>query len=93
MGVAVWHDEAGALSCLRTDRAEDVGRLGALVMGRRGTGAATRPAPGELVLLADPRFVLKPQLYACARRQRLADLRQAGGKVFLKAATASSFWA
>ena len=35
MGIAPWHDEGGGLAVLRADRAEDIGRAGALVVRRR----------------------------------------------------------
>ena len=58
LGVAAGQDEGCPDAALGTDGAEDIGRLGALVLGGPGPGAAFRPAPGDLVLLADPRFVL-----------------------------------
>ena len=60
LGVASGQDEAGADATLRADGAEDVGRFRALVLGRRRSAAAWRPAPGELGLLADPGFILPP---------------------------------
>src|SRR4051794_4624727 len=63
LGVAGGPDQGRALALSRTDRAEDVGRGGTLIVGRRRPGAAPRPAPGDLVLLADPRFVGEPELY------------------------------
>jgi hypothetical protein len=90
VGVAAGHDEAGALALLRADRPEDVGGLRALVVRGRGARAALGPAAGDLVLLADARLIGEPQLYPGAGRERVADLRQAGGEVFLKAAIRSS---
>jgi len=91
-GGAAEQDQAGALSLLRADGAEDVGRAGALVVRRCGAGPASGPAPGDLVLLADPRLVLKPDLYRLARMAR-GDLRHAGREVFLNAAAAAGSWA
>lgn len=91
--VAAWHDQPRALAGLWTDRAEDVGRLGALVVGRGWPRSALRPTAGDLILLTDPRFILEPQLYFGAGRERPADLVQAGGKVFLKASIACASWA
>ena len=62
LGVAARQDEGGADAAFGTDGAKDIGRLGALVLGGPGPGAAFRPAPGDPVLLADPRFVLPPEL-------------------------------
>src|SRR5271165_1054050 len=49
VGVAFRQDERGALAVLGRDRAEDVSRGGALVLGRGGARAAFRPAPRDLV--------------------------------------------
>ena len=57
IGVAFGQDEGRALAVLGRDRAENIGRGGAPVLGRGGPRAALRPAPGELVLLADARLV------------------------------------
>ena len=92
-GVALGEHEPGALALGGADGAEDVGRLGALVVRRAGPGAAARPAPGDLVLLADARLVLPPDLYRGAGRQARPERRQLFGEVFLKAASANSFWA
>jgi hypothetical protein len=54
LGVAPWQDQAGALAALGTDGAEDVGGRGALILRCRRPAAAPGPAPGDLVLLADP---------------------------------------
>lgn len=93
VGVAVWHDQAGALALGRADRPEDVGPPGALVVGGPRPGSAPRPSPGDPVLLADAGFVLPPQFYLNAGRERGTDLVQFGRKFFLKSAIASSFWA
>lgn len=92
-GVAKGQDEPRRLAFGRTDCAEDVGRLGALIVRGRRPCAAQRPTPGDLVLLADPGLVLEPDLYALAGRLADRDRRQAGGKLFLKAAAASGFCA
>src|ERR1700756_5953018 len=62
-GVAAWQNEGCAFALLGTDRAKDVGRGGALIAWRRRPSAAFGPAPGDLVLLTDARFVGKPHLY------------------------------
>ncbi len=91
--VTPWHDQPGALAFGGTDGAEDVGPFGALVAGCPGAGSLARPASRDLVLLPDPGLVLPPQLYLRPGREARPDLRQLGGKVFLKASIASSFWA
>ena len=91
--VANGQDQASTLAFGRTDGAEDVGRLGPLIVRGDGTCAALGPTPGDLVFLADPGLVLEPDLYARAGRLAVRDRRQAGGELFLKAAAASGFCA
>ena len=83
--------EACALALRRTDGSEDVGRGGALVVGGRRPGPAPRPPPSDLVLLADARLVLEPDLYRLAAGPGL-DTRHDFGEVFLKAAAAASLF-
>lgn len=92
-GIAERQDEAGGRAVGRTDRAEDVGRAGALVMWRRGTRPTPCPSPCDLVLLTDPRLVLEPDLYRLARGVSTGDLVQADGEVFLNVSIASVSWA
>jgi len=93
LGIAPWQDETDTLALLRTDRAEDVGPLGSLIVRRAGPCSALGPATCDLVLLADPRFVLEPQLDLYARLEAPADRFDFGGEVFLNASTANSFCA
>ena len=80
-----------ALPSLGADRAEDVGRRGALVLRRGWPLAAPGPAPGDLVLLADAGFVGEPDFYGIAPEALCArDRVQAGGETFLKASIAPS---
>jgi hypothetical protein len=88
-GVAPGHDEPGALSLGRADGPEDVGPFGALVVRCPRPSAATGPAAGDLVLLADPGLIREPDLYQLAWGRGLRDLRQAGGEVFLNASIVS----
>ena len=92
-GVAPGHDEPGGLAFLWADRSEDVGPFGALIVRRRRACAAPRPAAGDLVLLADARFVLPPDLYLDTGGEACLDPCQLGRETFLKAATAVSFCA
>lgn len=92
-GVAARQHHGGADAARRADGTEDVGRLGALVVRRAGPCPATRPAPGDLVLLADPGLVLEPDLYGRAGWEVIADLRQRVREVFLNASIAGPFWA
>ena len=91
--VAARQDEGGALTLPGTDRAEDIGRSGALIARRCRPGAPPRPAPSDLVLLPDAGLVGKPHLYRPAGRIASGDLCQAGGKGFLKTAGAAGSWA
>jgi hypothetical protein len=92
--VAERQDQPRRLAFGRADRAEDVCGLRALIVRGDRPRAAQRPAPRDLVLLANPRFVLEPNLYRRALRESCSDLCKLGGKApFLKASSASSFWA
>lgn len=87
--VAARQNDGRALALFRADRAVDIGRRGPLVFWRAWPSAATGPAPGNPVLLANPRFILPPQLYGRSGREARADLRYLGCEVFLKAEMAS----
>jgi hypothetical protein len=65
--VAGGQDEGCAFAVLGTDRSEDVGRGGALIVWRAGARPAPRPSAGDLVFLADPRFVGEPDLFCGCR--------------------------
>ena len=82
LGRAAGQNQAGAFASCGADRAEDVGRGCPLVLGSRGTGAAQRPAPSDLVLLADAGLIGEPDLYGLAACLGFRDLLQAGEEVF-----------
>jgi hypothetical protein len=89
LGVAGRQDQGCALALLWADGAEDVGGSGALVAGRAWTGAALRPAAGDLVLLADAGLVCEPDFYRVdADRLLTRDCVQARGEAFLKSSIA-----
>jgi hypothetical protein len=93
-GVAFGQDEPDRLALLGTDGAEDIGRLGALIVRRRRPTAASCPAPGDLVLLTDPGLVAEPDLYVAGIETALVrDRRQRRGPVFLKSSIAPAAWA
>ena len=94
LGIAGGQDQGRALALLRADRTEDVGRGGALIAGRARTGAALGPSACDLVLLADARFILEPNLY-CLDVDRLfaRDFIQARREAFLKSSITPSAWA
>ena len=92
-GIAAGQDQARGLAFAWTDGAEEPSRTGALVTRCRGPAAALGPASRDLVLLANPRFILEPDLYLFATGDLDRNLRQLGGEVFLKIAWASRSWA
>jgi hypothetical protein len=94
LGVASRHDQGGALAVLRADGAEDIGGGGALITGSARSCAAFCPPACDLVLLADARLILEPNLY-CRDIDRLfaRDFVQARGEVFLKSSIAPLAWA
>ncbi len=62
LGIGIGHDESHAFVPACADRAEDVCRVIALIGGLARTRALLRPLIDTLVLLADTRLVLKPNL-------------------------------
>src|ERR1700683_3053286 len=88
--VAGRQHKGGAGPALGADRTEQVGRFSPLIVGGARACTLSGPAIGQLVLLPDPHLVLAPHLYGCARRKLRADLRHAGGKLFLNASRASA---
>ena len=92
--VAARQDQANRLAGAGTDRTENVGRCGTLIVRRAGPGAAPRPAPGDLVLLPDSGLIPKPDLYVADIDTALTrDLFQRGREVFLNASMAPAAWA
>jgi len=94
LGIAGRQDQGRAFALLRADRAEDVGRGGALITGRAGTGATPGPAAGDLVLLTNTSLICKPYFYLVAVDRLFArDCLQERGEVFLKSSITPSAWA
>ena len=94
LGIAGGQDQGSALALLRADGAEDVGRGGALIAGSARACAALGPSARDLVLLADARLVLEPNLYGLdIDRLFVRDFVQARGEVFLKSSIAPAAWA
>ena len=91
LGIAPGQHEADALALFRTDCAKDIGPLGALIVRRAGPCSAPGPTACDLVLLADPGFVLEPERDLYARFETPADRFDLGREVFLNASTANSF--
>ena len=90
VGIAPWHDESSGLAMLGTDRAEDIGRAGALVVWCRWPGATFCPAAGNLVFLPDTRLILEPDFDHSASGSALGDFCQCGGEVFLNVSATSA---
>src|SRR5215213_4439115 len=86
LGRAARQDKPCSFALSRADCSKDVGRRGPLVLRRCGSRAAFRPAPGDLVLLPNPRLIGEPDLDHLALSLGLRKLLQTGGEVFLKAA-------
>ena len=88
VGVAKWQNQTGRLAKRGTDRSEDIGRGGSLILQGESSRAAFGPAPRDLVLLTDAGFVLEPQLARLSGGGR--DIREDVWDFFLKATTAAS---
>ncbi|MET3354341.1 UNVERIFIED_ORG: hypothetical protein ABID33_002252 [Xanthobacter viscosus] len=63
------HDERGSDAANRTDGAEQVGALIALVRRLTRPCSAPGPLPDETVLLADARLILEPEFDRLALRE------------------------
>ena len=66
-GIAERQDQSGAFTEFGADCAKDVDRFRPLVLGCRGSRAASGPAPRDLVLLADAGLVLEPDFFCGCR--------------------------
>ena len=88
LSVAKWQNQTGRLAKRGTDRSEDIGRGGSLILQGERSRAAFGPAPRDLVLLTDAGFVLEPQLERLSGGRR--DISEDVWDFFLKAATTAS---
>ena len=94
LDVAVGQDEGRPLAVARADGTEQVGRGISLILRCRRPASATRPAAGDLVLLAYAGLISEPDFQRIeADVLLLGDACQRRGKVFLNAAMAPSAWA
>jgi hypothetical protein len=84
-GVGEREGQGRARAASRTDRAEQVGALVALISGLARSRSALRPLPYDTVLLADPRLILEPDLDGFFPRDVGQMGSQRGRKVFLNA--------
>ena len=85
-GITFWQYQGRTDAPSRADGPKDIGGAGALILGSDGARSALRPAPGDLVLLADPGLVLPPNLYGRAWGEPALDLRHPGREAFLNVA-------
>ena len=79
--VAGWQHQRGSRPKLETDRTEQIGRLGALIVNGARARTLSGPAIGQLVLLADPHSSGTTLLSVCQGKLS-ADLRHRAGKFF-----------
>ena len=79
--VAEGQDQSCRLALGRTSCAEDVGRMGPLVVRCPGARPAPGPAAGDLVLLSNSGFVGPPDLHLDARLLSFDGL-QTGWEIF-----------
>ena len=90
-GVAVRQDQSRTLALFRADGTEDVCRGGALIAGSARASAALGPPTRDLVLLADARLILEPNLYGLdIDRPFTRDFIQARREAFLKSSITPS---
>jgi hypothetical protein len=94
LGIAGGQDQGRTLAVFRADGTKDVGRGRALIAGSTRASATFGPPTGDLVLLANARFILEPNLY-CLDVDRLfaRDFIQARWEAFLKSSITPSAWA
>ncbi len=92
MGVCPWHHQAAALARRRADGAEHPGILIALIGWLPRPGSLFRPYTRLAVLLAQPRFILKPHFDWFASRQVAGMSLERQGEVFLNVSMTRSSW-
>ena len=85
LGIGVGQSQGSSRAPGRADCAEQIGALIALVGWLSGPRSALSPLPYEAILLADPRFVLEPDLDGLPPRKAAQMGAQRGREVFLNA--------
>jgi len=83
LGVGMRHHQGRAGASRRTDGAEQIGALIALIGGQAGARTLPCPDPRSSVLLADAAFVLEPDFHLLAPWQPSKMGVQRDGEVFL----------
>jgi hypothetical protein len=92
LGICEGHGERRADATRRTDGAEQIGAIIALVGWLARAGATPGPLPDDPVLLSDPGFVLEPDLDPFALGD-VGEMRLQGRReVFLNASMVVAFW-
>ena len=84
----LWQDEGDVGAVLGPDGGEDVGPLIAAVAAPRCPLAAGPPAMADATLVADPCFVLEPELYRLAGVGGFGRIQGVAEPLFMKAACA-----
>ena len=90
MSVTPRHHQGRCLALAGTDRAEDIGRAGSLVVRRGWPRSTLGPATCDLVLLADTCLILEPNFDHFTLGGANGDFCHCGGEVFLNASAASA---
>ena len=84
-GIGIGQSQSGTLPFGRTDGAEQIGVLIALISRLSGTRATLRPQAGDAIFLADAGLVLEPDYYRPAPG-KVTDMGfQCSREVFLNA--------
>jgi len=92
LGVGIGQRQGRANAARRANGAKEIGVFITLVGGLTRSRSAPGPLANLAVLLADARFVLKPNLDRLALWD-VGEMRvQRGREVFLNAAMVSGFW-
>ncbi len=89
VGVGMWQRQRRADASRRADCTEQIGVLIALIGRLGGPRSALRPLPDKAILLADPCFVLEPDLDLLASGYTREMAAKRAGPVFLKASMTS----
>jgi hypothetical protein len=89
LDVDVWQDQCRTNPAGGTDGAKDVGPFVSLISRLAGATARLRPDISQAALLADPGFVLPPELDRLAAGVLGNGRRDEGGEVFLCASCAA----
>ena len=89
LGIRSRRDHRGTQTARGADRPEDVGVVVAVIANHRRPGAHWRPDVGMGAFLADPGFVLEPDLYRRICRGAGEFGAHQAGEVFLKASSAA----